>query len=147
MASDYQLRPALAEDEAWLVDLRRRTVGPYMARLGMATDDGALLVRVREHYADAQILCTGDERLGLFKAYRDGDAWLLSQIQLEPACQGRGLGEWLIRSLMDRARAQALPVRLHVLHGNPARRLYDRLGFREISLNERTATLLWQPGG
>ena len=37
-----------------------------------------------------------------------------------------------VRDLMEEARDQGLPVRLHVEKFNPALRLYERLGFRPL---------------
>lgn len=144
MPVDIRLRPACAEDEDWLVDLRRRTIVPYRALLGLPNDEETLRANVREHFEHAQIICEGDRRIGLFKTYREGDVWALAQIQLEPAVQGRGIGATLIRALQEQAAADGMPVRLNVLHGNPARRLYDRLGFREIEVSAIATILLWQ---
>jgi ribosomal protein S18 acetylase RimI-like enzyme len=145
MPAEIALRPARPDDETWLLDLRRRTIGPYRAALGLPVDDASLLASVQEQYEDAQIICEGGRRIGLFKAYRDGDAWLLSQIQLEPDCQGRGIGERLIRAFLAHPDRERLPVRLHVLDGNPARRLYERLGFVEVSASAVAATLVRPP--
>ncbi len=145
MHAEISLRPACPDDEDWLVDLRRRTIVPYRAPLGLPNDDATLRDNVREHFEDAQIICDGDRRIGLFKAYREGDGWALAQIQLEPDVQGRGIGAALIRALQQRAAGEGVPLRLTVLNGNPARRLYDRLGFRQVALSEIAVTLLWQP--
>jgi ribosomal protein S18 acetylase RimI-like enzyme len=145
MSADISLRPARPEDEDWLLDLRRRVIAPYRAPLGLPNDDAALLVSVREHYQDAQIICHGGRRIGVFKAYCDKEGWILSQIQLEPDMQGRGIGKRLIRTFLDHPDRSGQPVRLLVLHGNPARRLYERLGFREVQVSEFVATLVRPP--
>lgn len=53
----------------------------------------------------------------------------LEEIYLEPAMQRRGLGTELMKRLVERSKLLALPIRLHVLASNPARALYERLGF------------------
>jgi ribosomal protein S18 acetylase RimI-like enzyme len=145
MPAEITLRQATAEDESWLVDLRRCVIAPYREALGLQSDDATLLASVREGYEHAQIICEGDRRIGLFKAYRDEEGWLLSQIQLEPALQGHGIGAQLIRAFLDHPERRGQPVRLLVLHDNPARRLYERLGFRETHANEIAATLVRPP--
>jgi ribosomal protein S18 acetylase RimI-like enzyme len=80
----------------------------------------------------------------LLKAYRDATEWHLVQLQIDPHYQGRGLGEQIIKTLLAGAQADALPVSLKVLKGNPAKRLYERLGFREISSDEREFHMRWQ---
>lgn len=51
---------------------------------------------------------------------------LINSIRLLPEFQRRGVGTRLITELLDRSQK---PVRLQVLKVNPARRLYERLGF------------------
>jgi ribosomal protein S18 acetylase RimI-like enzyme len=50
-------------------------------------------------------------------------------IALLPAFRRRGIGEYLIRELFAEADRDGLTVSIHVEVNNPARRLYDRLGF------------------
>jgi ribosomal protein S18 acetylase RimI-like enzyme len=54
----------------------------------------------------------------------------LHQIYVAAEHQNRGIGTAILRSLQARAAAAKRPLRLNVLVNNPARRLYERLGFR-----------------
>ncbi len=45
---------------------------------------------------------------------------------VDPALRGRGIGAELIRRAMARCKGQ---IKLHVEYDNPAKRLYERLGF------------------
>jgi ribosomal protein S18 acetylase RimI-like enzyme len=51
-------------------------------------------------------------------------------IALAPEYRGRGIGAALLRSLITEAEASDRKVSIHVERHNPARRLYERLGFR-----------------
>jgi GNAT superfamily N-acetyltransferase len=62
---------------------------------------------------------------------------MLNRIFLLPQAQKRGLGTRIIGEILKSASAEGLPVRLRVLKVNPARRLYERLGF---AVTEETAT-------
>ncbi len=64
-------------------------------------------------------------------------------ITLAPAFRGLGIGSQLVRDLMDEGR----PVTLHVEAFNPARALYERLGFTAAQ-DERGAylSMVWTPG-
>jgi predicted GNAT family acetyltransferase len=44
----------------------------------------------------------------------------------------RGIGTTLLHGLQSEAAAAGKPLRLHVERFNPALRLYERLGFRQI---------------
>jgi ribosomal protein S18 acetylase RimI-like enzyme len=50
-------------------------------------------------------------------------------ITLLPEYRGKGLGEQVLRDLMDEAKAAGKAVSIHVEKFNPAMRLYRRLGF------------------
>jgi ribosomal protein S18 acetylase RimI-like enzyme len=56
----------------------------------------------------------------------------LRHIEILPAYQGRGVGAAIIRDILEEARQVNLPVTLMVLNVNPAKRLYERLGFRTV---------------
>ncbi len=52
---------------------------------------------------------------------------ILLFVAVDPAHRNRGTGGWLIREALARC---AGAVKLHVEYDNPAKRLYERLGFR-----------------
>ena len=56
---------------------------------------------------------------------------------MAPEHQGRGIGERALQTVLQAAQADALPVTLKVLKGNPAKRLYERLGFETVDEDER----------
>lgn len=51
---------------------------------------------------------------------------ILLFVSIDPSLRGQGLGGKLIKKSMEHCDGQ---VKLHVDHDNPARRLYERLGF------------------
>jgi ribosomal protein S18 acetylase RimI-like enzyme len=53
-------------------------------------------------------------------------------IALLPHARGRGIGSALLRGVLAGAVASGRSVGLHVEAANPARRLYARLGFRDV---------------
>jgi ribosomal protein S18 acetylase RimI-like enzyme len=46
--------------------------------------------------------------------------------------RGKGVGKTLLRTLVDEAAARGLRLTLDVRETNPAKRLYERLGFRRV---------------
>jgi ribosomal protein S18 acetylase RimI-like enzyme len=63
--------------------------------------------------------------------YGDDEAPKVS-IGVRPNARGQGVGEKLMRALIDAAARRGLGLCLSVRSENPARRLYERLGFRDI---------------
>jgi ribosomal protein S18 acetylase RimI-like enzyme len=51
------------------------------------------------------------------------------EIYLEPERRNRGMGTKVMKHFLDQAEVLGVPIRLHVLASNPARRFYERLGF------------------
>ena len=66
---------------------------------------------------------------------------------LAPEVQKAGLGTELMRSAMAMAAEIGVPARLQVLHVNPARRLYERLGFVIHGTTETHYLMEWRPPG
>ncbi len=63
--------------------------------------------------------------------------WYLQNLAVSSEAQGRGLGERLLREAMDQARAAGCrQLHLDVYEGNPAERLYERVGFRVLVRTE-----------
>ena len=54
-------------------------------------------------------------------------------IALAPEFRGQGVGTQLLRELIAEAQASGRPVTIHVEQGNPARRLYERMGFAPVA--------------
>jgi len=86
---------------------------------------------------DASIIATVDDQLiAAVVAVRD-DAHnmvpLLAYVLTSPIWQRRGVAAWLVAESVARLAALAIPeVHLAVTRGNPAERVYARLGFRTI---------------
>jgi GNAT superfamily N-acetyltransferase len=67
----------------------------------------------------------------------------LDQLHLVDGARNQKIGTHLIRRLQDRARAADKPLALNVIRGNPARALYERLGFRTDGGDEEKIRMLW----
>ncbi len=75
----------------------------------------------RQFSADDHKIAFGDDRT----------PWI--SIGVRPGARGQGIGEKLLRALIAEAGLRGLGLCLSVRSENPARRLYDRLGFRVVS--------------
>jgi len=64
------------------------------------------------------------------------DALFLASIYLDTPFHGRGIGTLVMQIIIDEARPDGKAVTLDVVKINPARRLYERLGFRTTGENE-----------
>lgn len=147
-----ETRPARPEDEPFLFTLyaatREAEVSAWgwspaqqQAFLGMQYQAQARSYAQQFPAADHQLICRGGDPVGRILVHRGPEATDLVDIALLPAYRGAGAGTALIRELQ----AEGRPVRLHVLKGNPAQRLYERLGFRVAGDDGVYLAMQWHP--
>lgn len=87
----------------------------------------------KENYTHTtySVILAGDRPAGRLYVARWEDEIRIVDIALLPEFRGRGLGSALLADLMAEADAAGKPLSIHVEQNNPARSLYDRLGFEE----------------
>jgi len=138
-------RAATQQDIPFLIELRRQTMTAHQIAAGIDPSDEERRTRVLVRYDCAEILLHHGRPVGLLKVAREGTDWELIQIQLLPELQGKGLGKQLLRSLALEAQHRGASVRLSVLKGSPARRLYEKFGFAVVKETEHATTMLLAP--
>lgn len=126
---NVERRPASEADIPFLLELRRRTMDDYLRASGADASENAHRERLLYRFDCAELLLVDGEPVGLLKVDRGEREWKLIQIQLSPAVQGKGIGAQVLNELIDAARQAGVDMVLSVLKANPARRLYERLGF------------------
>ncbi len=82
---------------------------------------------------EGNVVVVDGEDAGVWYVIEYEDEILLNSIRLLPEFQRRGVGTQLITQLLGR---HDKPVRLQVLKVNPARSLYERLGFEVFGETE-----------
>jgi ribosomal protein S18 acetylase RimI-like enzyme len=86
------------------------------------------------------------EPVGRRLVARTAEGIHLVDIALLSANRNQGIGTQLIRELLEQASAAGSSLHLHVLRGNPALRLYQRLGFQETTADAMYIQMAWKPG-
>jgi ribosomal protein S18 acetylase RimI-like enzyme len=138
-----RLRPCAPEDREFLVAVYGSTRADELAMTGWADAEIDDFVRMQfdlqdRHYsaaypdAERSVILAGGREAGRLYVHRDDDEIRVLDIALLPEFRGRGVGGELLTDLLAEASMVALPVRIHVEPGNPARSLYERLGFVEV---------------
>ena len=139
-----QFRAANERDIEFLVTLRRTTMADVVTR-HRAWCEEEQRERVLAHFESAQIILRDGCAIGLLKLVQEPDHLDLSQLQLLPEHQSRGIGTGIITTLQAEYGARMLPIRLHVYASNRALELYLRLGFRIISRDPHSCVMQWEP--
>ena len=128
--ADWEIRPASMADVEAVAELRAVVLRADLERLGRY-DDQRVRQRLRDGFAPAYtwIVEVDGAFAGCVALRPDGDAHWLEHFYLAPHLQGSGIGTAVLRDLLDRCDSDGTLVRLNVLRGSPARRLYERHGF------------------
>lgn len=130
---EYGLRPATSEDFEFVFQLNKVNMYHYVQEL-RGWDDAFERADLRLGFRPGvdQIITLGDQDIGRLLVVRHPDCVEIRHIEILPQYQRRGIGTRVILDVLQDAREQGLPVTLTVLNTNPARKLYERLGFREV---------------
>jgi ribosomal protein S18 acetylase RimI-like enzyme len=140
--SDVALRPVAPEDRDFLERVYASTRAvelepvPWSAeekRAFLAGQFHAQSVHYERHYADASfdVILVGGEPAGRLIVTRSPDRMHVVDIALLDEHRGRGVGSGLLWELIAEAGERPLSINVEVM--NPARSLYDRLGFVPVS--------------
>ncbi|MBM0278225.1 GNAT family N-acetyltransferase [Micromonospora tarensis] len=128
--AEWSIRPASTADVAAVAELRAEVLRADLERLGRY-DGQRVRQRLRDGFAPAYtwVVEVGGVFAGCVALRPGTDAHWLEHFYLAPQLQGSGIGTAVLRTLLDRCDRDGTPVRLNVLQGSPARRLYERHGF------------------
>ncbi len=121
--------------EAWdhCRELARVNMEPYLLKRGQRWNAEAW----DKHASTRELfeLYVARERVGFVALWIDGDASAIhiGDIQLEASARNRGIGSRAIERVFAIARSRgSREITLNVFRDNPARNLYERLGFEVI---------------
>ena len=153
-----RLRPATLEDEPFLRQLFATTRADELAL--MVWDDNqketfiAMQFNAQKQqyamsYPQAQhsIILLNDVPIGRQMIDRGENEFTLVDIALLPTHRSAGIGTHLIENLLAEAASAGKSVTLNVWHSNPAKKLYQRMGFSAASDDDGVyCEMRWNPG-
>ncbi|MFF5532580.1 GNAT family N-acetyltransferase [Streptomyces cinerochromogenes] len=128
--ADRRIRPASPADVEAVAELRTVVLRADLERLGRY-DEQRVRQRLRDGFdpAHTRVIEVDGAFAGCVALRPAADAHRLEHFYLAPRLQGSGIGSAVLRGLLERCDRDGIPVRLDVLRGSPARRLYERHGF------------------
>ena len=140
------LRPVTHEDQPFLYRLYASTRTEELSAVPWSEEQKQAFLKMqfsaqshdyRKNYPDAalQLIVRDGQPAGRLYLDRRERAICIVDIALLPEHQRAGIGSALLRELIAEANAAGKPLTLHVEKFNPARRLYQRLGFVETGDN------------
>jgi ribosomal protein S18 acetylase RimI-like enzyme len=149
------LREATPADEQFLRELYTSTRENEIESFGWTAQQKEAFIglqyRARSHSyslsyprASNQVILLADEPIGRLLKDENPTDFLLIDIALLPRHRKRGIGKYLIEGLLAQAGSAGKGVRLHVLKLNPAKSLYERLGFCLVGEEGLYYQMMWR---
>ncbi len=142
-SAEVLLRPAAQEDAELLYLIYASTREAELAavpwdaaakeaflRMQFAAQDS--YYRATYPHTSYDLVISGEDVLGRCYVHRGHQAWLVLDVALLPEHRGKGIGTRLLKQVIATASLAGKPVQIHVERLNPARHLYQRLGFRQV---------------
>lgn len=137
------LRPVRPEDREHLLAVYASTRAEELAPVPWTPEQKAAFVKMqfdaqtahyREHYEGAtyEVIEVDGVPAGRLTLHRRPNEIRLVDIALLPAYRRSGIGTGLLTDLIAEAHGRCVPLTIHVEQFNPAKRLYERLGFRPV---------------
>ncbi|CAG7614425.1 hypothetical protein PAESOLCIP111_01707 [Paenibacillus solanacearum] len=119
--------------------------GQVQAFLAMQFDMQRRAYRMQYPEAEYRTVRDAGQPIGRIVTVKQPHAIALVDLSLLAACRNRGIGTKLLLRLQQEAADCGKPIQLKVLHTNPARRLYERLGFRTSETSQMYDVMQWHP--
>lgn len=153
LQSRIALRPVSSDDQDFLRRVYASTREQELAQVPWSDADKEAFLRhqfdaqdrhYREHYEGASFDVVEVDGVPAGRMYvaRWRDEIRIMELSVLPEYRGAGIGTQLVRSILDEAAREGRCTSVHVEQHNPARRLYERLGF--VPVAERGVYLLME---
>jgi len=150
------LREARPSDRPFLLALYASTRADEFAQLGWPVDMERAFMRLqfeaqrgdyerRHPGARCRIVELRRCPVGRLWTARDAAGFVVLDLSVVAGLRGQGIGTECLRRVLQQAAASGRAVELQVAVGNPAQRLYERLGFRQVGQSGVRQAMVWQP--
>jgi len=91
-----------------------------------------------------KIVILNNENIGLLKLDEKEHIVAIVQIQIDPKFQGKGIGQQIIKAVINKSLSAGKEISLSVLKENPAKALYARMGFEIIGQDDISFMMLYK---
>ena len=129
---NLQLRPATISDSEFAYQTTKAAFREYAEKVwGWDEDEQRKLHQRRFAVHDFRVIQIAGTDIGIMAMERQQNCISLHQLFILPEYQGKGIGEAVMKLIINEAAEAKLPMRLQVLKvNNRAFKFYERLGFK-----------------
>lgn len=157
LARGVSLRAETVQDVPFLEYLYATVRWPELVQTPWSDEEKVAFLRSQfslqyQHYTthyegtEFDLVLRDGAPIGRIYLHRGPSEYRIVDISLLPEVRGAGVGTALLRAVLDEAAAAEVVVTIHVERFNPAQRLYERLGFREIGGSGPYRLMEWRGG-
>ncbi len=138
----FEFRPATTSDLGFCWPIYRDDMKPLTEAVAQWSEPAQQKI-VEQAVADSgtSILRQEQMDMGWLQIEETRHVVQLKQIFLLPAVRNRGLGTSFLNWMKERADRKRKDLTLDVMSNNPARRLYERLGFKTVTTANNKITM------
>jgi GNAT superfamily N-acetyltransferase len=149
-----RLRPRSDSDAGFLLQVYGSTREQELALVDWSPEQKDAFLRMQysaqdraysDNYpgAEYQVIVVDDQAAGRLYLHRREREIRLMEIALLPQWRGQGIGTALITNVLAEARSKGWMASIHVETFNPARRCYERLGFKTVAIHGVYELMEW----
>jgi GNAT superfamily N-acetyltransferase len=131
------LRPACDRDLAYCESLYFSAMERTIRELKLDMTAHVANFHDRWEAAQVRIITVDSADVGWLQSAAQGDTFFLGQLFVDSPFQRRGIGTEVMKILIGEATREHRAMTLGVVKANPARRLYERLGFHITHHDDR----------
>jgi ribosomal protein S18 acetylase RimI-like enzyme len=128
---EITLRKANTHDTDFVNDLTRQVMASYVEKTWSSPEQREFYFQNnRFDICTTEIIQHKGKDIGRLSVVWFEDHAYIDNIHLLPEYHGMGIGKIVIQKILDEAKTRNIFARLMVLKVNPAKKLYESLGFR-----------------
>ena len=136
MLLNTKLRSAKPEDEKFVNDLTKLVMHDYVCKTWDSEDDHKKYFDTNKfNLENTRIIEQDGKNIGRLTLINQEGSIHLDNIHFIPEYQSCGIGKKIIEDVINNSKEKHLYVTLQVLRTNPAKALYERLGFKVYDEN------------
>ena len=130
---EYTYRDCLMTDFDFLFELKKQNFKKYVDKYWSWNDQdqkNRLKIDLEEHLQHKHIILLNNNVIGVYAVHitENGDCFI-NEISLLEEYQGKGIGTKILKEQLKENKKQKIRTILQVFKDNPAKKLYERLGF------------------
>lgn len=136
----YTFRPCTFDDFDFIFELKKQNFKCYVEKIWGWNDEeqkDKLRKDLEEHLEHKRIILLNDKPIGIYVVHltEDGDLYI-NEISLLKQYQKNGIGIQILTKQIEENKIKGIRTILQVFKDNPAKKLYEKLGFKVYNETE-----------